>query len=63
MLPMLEWHKNGVDDRSKEVGGLKYISTACDKYIPLDIVQGIPYMTMQPSTDEEYQPLPHANVP
>jgi hypothetical protein len=29
----LEWHKNGVNDRSKKVAGLQYISTACGRYI------------------------------
>ncbi len=57
--PQIEWYKNSVDDRSMKVGGQQCIRTVCGKVIPLDIINGLPYMRMEPNSEEEYESLPH----
>ena len=55
----LEWYKNEVNDRSIKVGGKQHITTL-DGYIhPINIVSGLPYVTMRPYTDDEWDTLPH----
>ena len=55
----LEWYKNNVDDKSLKVGGLQRIATN-DGYVhPLDIKNGLPYCSMRPYTDDEWESLPH----
>lgn len=56
----LEWFKNDVNDRSMKVkGGLQRIETN-DGYVhPLNIKNGLPYVSMRPYTDDEWEELPH----
>ena len=45
-----EQAKNMVDDRSMHAGGKQCIRT-CERYIlPLDIINGLPYLRMEPNT-------------
>ena len=55
----LESYKNKVDDRSWKVEGRQCIKTLDGYLIPLDIINGLPYMKMVPNTDHEFQTLPH----
>lgn len=56
----LESYKLDVDDRSRKIpGGLQRIKTPDGYLIPLDIIQGLPYMKLRPPTDFELQSLPH----
>ncbi len=55
----LEWFKNNVNDKSIKVGGLQCITTLEDYVIPLNIVQGLPQMTIHPFSDQEWEDLPH----
>ena len=56
----LEMYKNNVNDKSLKVpGGLQRIQTQ-DGYVhPLDIKNGLPYVSMRPYTDAEWDTLPH----
>jgi len=55
----LEWYKNDVNDHSIKVGGLQRIATLEGYVIPLNIIQGLPRMTICPYTDREWEDLPH----
>ena len=55
----LEAHKQVVHDKSIKVGGLQCIQTLDGYFIPLNICQGLPYMTIRPYTDQEWETLPH----
>jgi hypothetical protein len=55
----LESFKLIVDDKSKLVGGKQRISTPDGYFIPLDILNGLPYFKLQHLTDEEMEMLPH----
>jgi len=55
----LEWYQNIVNDCSIKVGGWQCITTLDGYTIPLNIVQGLPRMTIQPFTDHEWDTLPH----
>ena len=55
----IEHYKNRVDDRSMKVGGNQCIRTNDGYIIPLDIINGLPYMKMHPNTDSEWEKLPH----
>lgn len=55
----MEYYKNQVDDRSMRVGGRQCIRTLEGYLIPIDIINGLPYMKMTPNTDKEFQELPH----
>ena len=55
----MEWYKNIVDDKSMKVGGKQYIKTNDGYAIPIDIINGLPYIKMQPNTDKEFEELPH----
>ena len=55
----IEYYKNKVDDRSMKVGGTQCIRTVDGYVIPLDIINGLPYLKMEPHTDKEFQELPH----
>ena len=48
-----------MDDRSRKVGGQQCIRTIDGYVIPLDIINGLPYMKMCPNTDHEWNTLPH----
>ena len=55
----LEAHKQGVHDKSIKVGGKQRIETLDGYIIPLNIRQGLPYMSIRPYTDAEWDNLPH----
>ena len=56
----LEAYGNDVNDRSIKVqGGLQRITTLDGYVFPLNIVNGLPYVTMRPYTDSEWDSLPH----
>lgn len=55
----LEAHKQTVHDKSTKVGGKQHIETLDGYIIPLNIRSGLPYMTIRPYTDKEWEDLPH----
>src|SRR5688572_19663442 len=55
----LEAHKQTVHDKSIKVGGKQCIETLDGYIIPLNIRQGLPFMTIRPYTDAEWEQLPH----
>jgi hypothetical protein len=56
----LEWCGNDVNDRSIKIDGGRQQLTTPDGYvIPIDVRRGLPYITMRPFTDEEFEELPH----
>jgi hypothetical protein len=56
----LEWCGNNVNDRSIKIDGSRQRLTTPDGYvIPIDVRRGLPYITMRPFTDEEFEELPH----
>ena len=48
-----------IDDRSKFAGGKQCIRTIDGYVLPLDFIQGLPYVPMRPFSDEEWDTLPH----
>ena len=42
-----------------KAGGLQCITTVDGYALPLDIIRGLPYLSMQPYTDDEWNTLPH----
>jgi hypothetical protein len=48
-----------VDERSKKVGGTQRIITPDGYVIPLNVRNGLPYVSMRPPTDTELGTLPH----
>ena len=57
--PQLEAHKQIVHDKARKVGGQQHIQTLDGYIIPLNIRSGLPYMTMRPFTNKEWDELPH----
>ena len=55
----IEHYKNIVHDRSVVCGGRQCIVTNDGFVMPLDIINGLPYLKMVPPTDNEYDTLPH----
>jgi hypothetical protein len=56
----LEWCGNDVNDRSIKIDGGRQRLTTPDGYvIPIDVRRGLPYITMRPFTDKEFEELPH----
>jgi hypothetical protein len=56
----LEWCVNDINDRSIKIDGGRQQLTTPDGYvIPIDLRRGLPYITMCPFTDEEFEELPH----
>jgi len=56
----MEAFDNLVNDKSSKVkGGTQKITVPTGEEIPLDIVNGLPYMDLSPYTDEEWKELPH----
>ena len=56
----LEMYKNTVNDKSLKVPGGQQCITTCDGYVhPLDIKNGLPYVSIRPYTDLEWDTLPH----
>ena len=55
----LESYGLKVNEQSLRTGGLQRIKTADNYYHPLNIRGGLPYITMRPYTDKEWDELPH----
>ena len=55
----VEHYKNMVFDRSMKVGGTQCMRTSEGYVIPLDIINGLPYMKMVPNSKAEFAELPH----
>jgi hypothetical protein len=55
----LEHYKNRVDDRSIKSRGRQCLTTLEGYVVPLDIINGLPYMKMRPPLDDELKDLPH----
>jgi len=55
----IEAYKNKVDDRSMKVQGKQCIRTLEGYIIPLDIINGLPYLKMCPPSRQEIDDLPH----
>ncbi len=55
----IEWNKNTVDDRSIACNGRQIIKVLDGYILPLDIINGLPYLHMVPNTDAEFDTLPH----
>ncbi len=56
----LEWYKNDVNDKSVKVaGGSQCILTNDGYVIPISIRDGLPYITLRPFTNEEWDSLLH----
>jgi hypothetical protein len=49
----IEHYKNKVDDRSMKVGGTQCIRTNDGYILPLDVINGLPYLKMSPNTKKE----------
>jgi len=48
-----------VDDTPLKVGGKQRITSREGYVLPLNVRRGLPYLTMRPFTDEEWENLPH----
>lgn len=57
--PQMEHFSIDVNERSIKVGGRQRIVTPEGYVFPLNIRNGLPYLTMRPYSDEEFQTLPH----
>ena len=57
--PQVEAYKNRVDDVSMKVGGRQVIRCLDGFNIPINIINGLPYIEMVPHTDAEFRELPH----
>ncbi len=55
----LEHYKNIVEDRGLKCGGKQCVKLHEGYVLPLDIVNGLPYLKMSPHTDKEWEELPH----
>jgi hypothetical protein len=56
----LKWCGNDVNNHSIKIDGGRQRLTTPDGYIiPIDVRPGLPYITMRPFTDEEFEELPH----
>jgi hypothetical protein len=56
----LEWFGQDVNERSVKVAnGLQRILTLDGYVIPINVRNGLPYITMRPYTDKEWEELPH----
>jgi hypothetical protein len=55
----VEWNGVDVDDKSARVGGKQRLVTFDGFSIPINIRRGLPYIDMQPHTDQEWETLPH----
>ena len=57
--PQIEHYKNKVDDVSMKVGGRQVIRCNDGFIIPINIINGLPYIEMTPHTNKEFKDLPH----
>ena len=56
----VEQFGNNVDDRSIKLSKGKQLITTLDGYaIPLNMINGLPYMSIRPFSDREFETLPH----
>jgi hypothetical protein len=56
----LEWCGNNVNNRSIKIDGGRQRLTTPDGYvIPINVRHGLPYITMRPFTDKEFEELTH----
>jgi hypothetical protein len=56
----LEWCGNNVNNHSIKIDGGRQRLTTPDGYvIPINVRHGLPYITMCPFTDKEFEELPH----
>ena len=55
----MEWYKQDVDHKSRRVGGQQRIKTLDGYYIPINIQSGLPYVSMRPYNDHEWDTLAH----
>jgi hypothetical protein len=56
----LEWCGNDINDHSIKIeDGRQQLTTPDGYVIPIDVRRGLPYITMRPFTDEEFEELPH----
>ncbi len=55
----IEYNKIEVYNKSRSAGGKQCIRTNYGYIVPLDIIQGLPYMPMEPYSEEEFEDLPH----
>jgi len=56
----IEWYKgNVIHDRSLKVGGAQHVRTLDGYVLPIGIDNGLPYMSMVPHTQKEFDELPH----
>jgi len=55
----IEWFRNKVYNTSMKVGGRQVIKTVDGYYLPINIIQGLPYIHMEPNTVKEFDTLPH----
>jgi hypothetical protein len=55
----IEAFNHRVYDKSTRVGGQQSIHTANGYVLPLNIRMGLPYLSMRPFTDDEWDTLPH----
>ena len=55
----VEAYGNKVYDKSIRAGGLQCIVSLEGYIIPLDIERGLPYLNMEPPTEQEIRDLPH----
>ena len=58
----LEAFNQTVHDKSAKVGGKQHIQTLDGYVIPLNIRQGLPYLSVRPYTDKEWEDLPHVTL-
>jgi hypothetical protein len=57
--PQLEWNGINIDDKSARGRGKQRLVTFDGFSIPINIRHGLPYINMQPHTDQEWEELPH----
>jgi len=55
----IKWYQNKACDTSVKVGGRQVIKTVDGHHIPVNIIQGLPHMQMEPNAAEEFDTLPH----
>ena len=55
----MEWFGHDVQEQSVRTGGLQRIKTSCGHYVPINVRGGLPYISMRPYANEEWEKLPH----
>ena len=58
----IESHEdNRVNERPYKLGGSQHLHLTGGYIIPIDIICGLPYISMRPCTDKEFDTLPHVS--